>query len=171
MLLYFALGLAGLLLLAITFVLGEVDNLFDFDFGDGDSVAPFNGKVLATGLIAFGAVGMLTTYYNWGTLPSALSAAGAALGVGALAWWLLSLLYRQQASSDMSVASLEGSLVQVTTAIGDGEIGQVLYSGPIGSRQMLARTRAGSSLPAGATARIVETYGSTVIVEPVDSSG
>jgi membrane protein implicated in regulation of membrane protease activity len=171
MLLYFALGLAGLLLLVITFVLGEIDDLFDFGSGDGDGVGPFNGKVLATGLVAFGATGMLTTYYNWGTLPSALGAAGAALGVGALAWWLLSILYRQQASSDLSVVSLQGSLVQVTTAIGDGEVGQVLYSGSIGSRQMLARTRAGSSLPIGATARIVEVYGSTVVVEPADSPG
>jgi membrane-bound ClpP family serine protease len=171
MLLYFSLGLIGFLLLIISFIFGELDDLLSIDiFSDHDGVGPFNSKVMAAALTAFGAAGMLTTYYGWGALPSALASAAVALGVGAAGWWMLSLIYNQESSTDFVVSRLKGQLGEVTTTIPADGLGQVLCSGVAGSRQMLARTVDGTVIPVGQTVRIVETIGSTLIVEAVRQS-
>ncbi|MCM8750327.1 NfeD family protein [Thermomicrobiaceae bacterium CFH 74404] len=165
MLIYFGIALLGLLLLIVTLVVGEIDDVLDFG-ADGDGVGPFNGKVLAASLTAFGSAGMLATYYDRSPVTGALIAAAAALAVGALAWWLIGLFYKQQATTEFSMSWTRGRLAEVTTAIPEGGLGQVLYRDATGSRQLLARSREGASIPAGQLVRIVDVVGTAVIVEP-----
>ncbi len=169
MLIYFGIALLGLLLLIVTLVVGELDDLLDFG-ADGDGIGPFNGKVLAASLTAFGAAGMLATYYDRSPVTGALIAAATAVVIGALAWWLIGLFYKQQATTEFSVSWTRGRLAEVTTAIPEGGLGQVLYRDATGSRQLLARGREGAGIPAGQLVRIVDVVGSTVIVEPATAS-
>jgi membrane-bound ClpP family serine protease len=169
MLIYFGIALLGLLLLIVTLVVGELDDLLDFG-ADADGIGPFNGKVLAASLTAFGAAGMLATYYDRGPVTGALIAATTALVVGALAWWLIGVFYRQQATTEFSASWTRGRLAEVTTAIPEGGLGQVVYRDPTGSRQFLARSRQGAGIPAGQLVRIVDVVGSTVVVEPADET-
>ena len=167
MLLYFAIALIGTLFLVLSAVLGEV---FDF-FGDTDvdgDVHPLSGKVLATAMTAFGATGMITQYYDWGPLLSALTAAVAALFLGAAAWWGISALQSQTASTDTIVSSMRGRNAQVTVTIPAGSLGEVQLSSVTGSRHMSARAVDGSSIPAGTSVRVVETAGSILLVELMD---
>jgi membrane-bound ClpP family serine protease len=169
MLLYFAIALVGTLFLILSAVLGEV---FDF-FGDADAdvdggVSPLSGKVLATGMTAFGAAGMITQYYNWGPLLSAATAAMSALFLGAGAWWGISALQSQTASTDTIVSSMRGRNAQVTVSIQAGSIGEVQLSSVTGTRHMSARAVDGSSIPAGASVRVVESSGSILLVEQMD---
>jgi membrane-bound ClpP family serine protease len=167
MLLYFAIALIGTLFLVLSAVLGEV---FDF-FGDTDvdgDVHPLSGKVLATAMTAFGATGMITQYYDWGPLLSALTAALASLFLGAAAWWGISALQSQTASTDTIVASMRGRNAQVTVSIPSGAIGEVQLSSVTGSRHMSARAVDGGSIPAGTSVRVVESSGSVLLVEQVD---
>ena len=167
MLLYFAIALIGTLFLVLSAVLGEV---FDF-FGDTDvdgDVHPLSGKVLATAMTAFGATGMITQYYDWGPLLSALTAAVAALFLGAAAWWGISALQSQTASTDTIVSSMRGRNAQVTVTIPAGSLGEVQLSSVTGSRHMSARSVDGSSIPAGTSVRVVETAGSILLVELMD---
>lgn len=167
MLLYFAIALIGTLFLILSAVLGEV---FDF-FGDTDvdgDVHPLSGKVLATGMTAFGATGMITQYYDWGPLLSAVTSAVAALFLGAAAWWGISALQSQTASTDTIVASMRGRTGQVTVSIPAGSIGEVQLSSVTGSRHMSARAIDGGSIPVGASIRVVESAGSVLLVEQLD---
>jgi membrane-bound ClpP family serine protease len=167
MLLYFAIALIGTLFLILSAVLGEV---FDF-FGDTDvdgDVHPLSGKVLATAMTAFGATGMITQYYDWGPLLSALTAAVAALFLGAAAWWGISALQSQTASTDTVVATMRGRTGQVTISIPAGAVGEVQLSSVTGSRHMSARAIDGSSIPAGTSVRIVESAGSVLLVEQLE---
>jgi membrane-bound ClpP family serine protease len=167
MLLYFAIALIGTLFLVLSAVLGEV---FDF-FGDTDvdgDVHPLSGKVLATAMTAFGATGMITQYYDWGPLLSAVTAAVAALFLGAAAWWGISALQSQTASTDTIVSSMRGRNAQVTVTIPAGSLGEVQLSSVTGSRHMSARAVDGSSIPAGTSVRVVETAGSVLLVELMD---
>jgi membrane-bound ClpP family serine protease len=167
MLLYFAIALIGTLFLVLSAVLGEV---FDF-FGDTDvdgDVHPLSGKVLATAMTAFGATGMITQYYDWGPLLSAVTAAVAALFLGAGAWWGISALQSQTASTDTIVSSMRGRNAQVTVSIPAGSIGEVQLSSVTGSRHMSARAIDGSSIPAGTSVRVVESSGSVLLVELTD---
>jgi membrane-bound ClpP family serine protease len=167
MLLYFAIALIGTLFLILSAVLGEV---FDF-FGDTDvdgDVHPLSGKVLATAMTAFGATGMITQYYDWGPLLSAVTAAVAALFLGAAAWWGISALQSQTASTDTIVASMRGRTGQVTISIPSGAIGEVQLSSVTGSRHMSARAIDGSGIPAGTAVRVVESAGTVLLVEQLE---
>lgn len=168
MLLYFAIALVGTLFLVLTAVLGE---MFDF-FGDGDidgDVHPLSGKILATAITAFGATGMITQYYNWSPLMSALTAATAAVLLGALAWWGITALQGQTGSTDTSVSGFVGRSARVTVGILPGEIGEVQMSTVSGSVHMSARSADGESIPAGAPVVVLETSGSVLIVQPVSA--
>jgi membrane-bound ClpP family serine protease len=168
MLLYFAIALIGTLFLILSAVLGEV---FDFFGGDADvdgDVHPLSGKVIATGMTAFGATGMITQYYNWGPLLSAVTSAVAALFLGAAAWWLISALQSQTGSTDTIVTSMRGRSGQVTVTIPSGAIGEIQLSSVTGTRHMSARAVDGGTIPAGTTVRVVETSGSILLVEQVD---
>lgn len=166
MLLYFAIALIGTLFLVLSAVLGEV---FDFFGGDADGdVHPLSGKVLATAMTAFGATGMITQFYDWGPLLSAITSAMAALFLGAAAWWGITALQSQTASTDTTVASMRGRNGQITLSIPAGSLGEVQISSVTGSRHMSARSVDGEPIPAGTPVRIVDVSGSVLLVEPVN---
>jgi len=166
--LYAAIALIGLLFLAVAFLFGEIGEVFDVDAGDG--VGPFNGKVLAVALTAFGATGLLATYLGATALLSALIAAASALLFGAAAWWLVAFFYRQQATTEFSLSALHGRLAEVTVDIPPDGLGYVVVRDATGSRQLLARSHAGTAIPSGHQVRIVAVVGTTVLVEPVRTS-
>ncbi|HAX23612.1 MAG TPA: hypothetical protein PLR44_07395 [Thermomicrobiales bacterium] len=169
MLLYFAIALVGALFLIGSVMLGEV---FDFsgdhpDSFDGDA-HPLSGKTIAVALTAFGATGMITTQYGWSPLMSALTSAIAALFLGAIAWWVINSLYRATASTDVNMASLVGRRGQVTIGIPVGDVGEVLVTAADSTRQLIARTSDGSAIPVGISVRVIETLGSSVLVERIE---
>jgi membrane-bound ClpP family serine protease len=167
MLLYFAIALLGALFLLLSAVLGEVLDFFGDADVDGD-VHPLSGKTIAVGMTAFGATGMITSYYDWDAALGALTAGAAALFMGAVAWWVIMKLYSDTASTDVSVGGMVGRRANVTVTIPPGSVGEVLLTTADSTRHMIARSRDGASVPAGTSVRIVETLGSVVIVEPVE---
>jgi membrane protein implicated in regulation of membrane protease activity len=170
-LLYFAIALLGALFLVLSAVLGEVFDFFDggADHMDGD-LHPVSGKTVAVGMTAFGATGMITTYYGWGPLLSALTSALAALLLGAVAWWIIASLFRETASTDVSVSTMVGRRAQVIVSIPAGSVGEVLLATADSTRHMIARSRDGGAIPEGTSVRIVESLGSVVLVEPIDQT-
>lgn len=169
MLLYFAIALIGTLFLIASVVLGEV---LDFSGGDADGfdgdAHPLSGKTIAVALTAFGATGMITTQYGWSPLMSALTSAVAALFLGAVAWWVITSLYRATASTDVSMASLVGRRGQITIQIPAGDVGEVLVTTADSTRHLIARSRDGGAIPTGAAVRVVEALGSAVLVERIE---
>ena len=97
-----------------------------------------------------------------------MTAAVAALFLGAAAWWGISALQSQTASTDTIVSSMRGRNAQVTVTIPAGSLGEVQLSSVTGSRHMSARAVDGSSIPAGTSVRVVETAGSVLLVELMD---
>jgi membrane protein implicated in regulation of membrane protease activity len=166
MLLYFIIAAAGLLFLIVSLVVGEVLDFLDFDFDDG--VHPLSSKVIAVGLTTFGSVGMITQYYDFNALLSALTSGVAALLLGAVMWWILNALYRGSASTDVNITSMVGRRAQVTVGIAAASVGEVLVAGADSTRHILARSRDGQPIPAGSTVRIVESLGNVVLVERAD---
>lgn len=163
MLLYLAIALVGVLFLVASAILGEVLDVLHLDTDDGTS--PFSAKVIAAALTAFGATGMITTAADWATALGAVTSGIVALLVGASVWWVTSALYRQTASTDVSMSSMRGRLAEVTIGIPAGSVGEVLMTTAGGTRAMIARSADGAAIPHGETVRIVETVGNTVIVE------
>jgi hypothetical protein len=171
MLLYLAIFLLGFLFLVITFVAGEVfDFLGDHLSHDGDPSHALSGKTIAAGMTAFGATGMITRVYHFGTGLSVIVSLLAALSFGALIAWLMGVIYQQTASSNVSTSSLRGHIAEVTIGIPVGSFGEVLLASFESTRQLPARSSDGSAIPAGSRVRVVETLGNVVVVEPAARS-
>jgi membrane-bound ClpP family serine protease len=79
------------------------------------------------------------------------------------------LLYKQQATSSVTTSQLIGRPAQVIVSIAPGSLGQV--SCRIGEERVekLARARDGSEIKVGATVRVEEVAGDSLIVSPYDS--
>jgi membrane-bound ClpP family serine protease len=161
---YVAIALVGVLFLLASSLFDGVLDFLHLDADDGTS--PLSGKVIAAALTAFGAAGMLATYADWPRTLAALTSGIVALLVGASVWWATGALYRQTASTDVTMASMRGRLAEVTIGIPAGSVGEVLLTAATSTRAMIARSSDGSAIAPGATVRIVETIGNTVIVEP-----
>lgn len=168
MLLYFIFALVGTLFLVVSIIFGEVLEIFDLDWDDG--VHPLSGKVVAVGLTAFGATGMITQYYGWDAPISAITAGLAAALAGALIWWMLSALYKGSASTDVSIGSLIGRQAQVTVGISAASVGEILVPAADSTRHILARSKDGQAIAAGSSVRIVQSLGNVVLVERLDSA-
>ncbi len=163
MFIYLGLIVAGLLLLLIAFIFGEIFDFLDFDFGgDGGT-----STVIAIGITAFGAGGLLATSAGLGIVLSVLVAAGSAVALGALSAWLLTLFHKGASGTDDSFSRSKGRIGQVMTSISADSPGEVLLSSADSTSQRIARSSDGRSIRSGSTVRVVEVVGNTLIVEPV----
>src|SRR5262245_25935936 len=110
----------------------------DVDHGGGPSI--FSARIMASFLTAFGVGGVVARYYN---LPHP-----AASGVGVVAGVVLSgivyqfarFLYSQQASSDVRMSDLVGRSAEVSVAIPEAGVGQIVLSFGGARSEHLARS-------------------------------
>ena len=169
MLIYFIIAIVGTVFLLVSGILGEVFDFFgagDVDVDGGGSF--FSGKVIAVALTAFGAAGMLTSYYDVEPLLGAIISALAAMALGGAAAWLIEKLYQSTASTDVTLTSFVGRQGRLTVGIAANSLGEVQLAAASSTRHFPARSRDGSAIRAGAAVRVVESFGSAFVVEPID---
>jgi membrane protein implicated in regulation of membrane protease activity len=173
MLIYAAIGAVGFLLLTIMLVAGDVfgsdhDVGPDHDLAEAAHAGPgvFSVRIMAAFLTAFGVGGVVGRYYEL-SHP-------AASGVGVLAGFAMAtivyqfarLLYSQQASSEIKMASLVGRSAEVSVAIPAGGVGQVTLSVGGERSEHIARATGGGSVPRGVEVVITGLLGDGVVVAP-----
>ena len=173
MLLYAALGGAGLCLLFIMLIassFGDHDvpiHEASLDHGDLDvhgGPSPFGTRVIAAFLTFFGVGGIVGQHFGLGHPAS--SGIGIVLGLfGARAvHQFAKLLYSQQASSGLAMKDLVARSAQVTTAIPEDGIGEVALMVGLEHTVQLARSADGRAIPSGGEVVIQAVRGSQVIV-------
>ena len=173
MLIYAALGGAGLLLLLVMLIasgIGDHDvpiHEGGLDHGDLDAhggPSPLGTRVVAAFVTFFGVGGIVGQYVGWGHPAS--SALGIGLGVvaGAIVHRFAVLLYGQQADSHLTMNDLVKRMAQVTIAIPENGVGEVSLT--VGAEQtaQLARSTDGTAIPSGEVV-IIAIRGSQVLVE------
>ena len=157
---WLALG-AGLVLLAVSVVLGDIFDFFDIDIGDaGLPLVP----VFAAAVAAFGGGGLIgTEAFGLGRAGSIVTglATGAAAGLGTGA--LFVLLRRQEAGEGFEVSKLVGERGRCTLALGPGRVGRVSirYAGMTRSFSAMSR----EEIAAGEEIVVRDVIGSTIEVE------
>lgn len=178
MLIYVAIGAVGFLFLVGMLVIGDV---FGGDHDVADHGAPldahpdhggpgiFSARIMAAFLTAFGVGGVVGRYYGLG--HPAASGVGVVAGVvmAALVYQFARLLYSQQASSEVKMATLVGKHAEVSVAIPAGGVGQVTLSFAGERSDHLARTATGQALPRGAEVVITALRGDGLVVAPAAS--
>lgn len=117
------------LVMASLFGGADHDHSFDHDFDhDGHLDSSEHGpsflsyRVMVTFVTAFGAFGFLTSYLlKVGPLWSTLSGVGGGFVIAIFIWWLISIAFKQQASSLVTSEDILGAEGVVLTAIPVGE--------------------------------------------------
>src|SRR5262245_2843303 len=179
MLIYVAIGAFGFLFLMILLVMGDAAG-GDHDVGghdaggghaDVDHSGPgiFSARIMASFLTAFGVGGIVGRYYQL-SHPAA-SGIGVAAGIvmSAVVYQFARVLYSQQASSTVRVATLVGRSAEVSVAIPAHGVGQVaLLAG--GERVApIAGTVAGAAIARGTEVIVTALRGDSLVVAPAAS--
>lgn len=169
------LGIAsvGFVFLILSLVVGDLFDSLGFDLGiDGgaDGHAALDSRVISVFVTAFGGFGAIGIQVGFSIVASSLLGLGGGILFGGLVSLFGRFLYKQQSSSSVTTAQLVGRSAQVVVSIAPGSLGQV--SCRIGEERVekLARARDNSEIKAGATVRVDEVAGDSLIVSPYDSS-
>jgi membrane protein implicated in regulation of membrane protease activity len=175
--------------LFVSFILGEVGDFFDgvgdmvgdhLDIG-GDGAADFGGdgsegpsplslRNLMAFMTAYGASGLITSSYGWGTLSSSLFAVVPGLILAFIAFKFMSALYGQQSSSVVEVASLVGRTGMVEVSLPQGGLGRISVNTASGRSSFIARSEDGVPIGAGDPVIIKATVGGDLIVARVPAA-
>jgi len=163
----------GFVFLLISLVVGDIFDSFGFETGlDGgtDGHALIDSRVLSVFVTAFGGFGAIGIQSGFSIVVSSLLGLGGGMVLGGLVSLFGRFLYKQQSSSSITTAQLVGRSAQVIVSIAPGNLGQV--SCRVGEERIekLARARDNREIKAGATVRVDEVAGDSLIVSPYDSN-
>ena len=179
MFVYAAIGAVGLLFLLAMLFMGDVfggDHDFDHggdighdgDFGSGPSF--LSARIICSFITAFGVGGVVGRYYNL-SHPAA-SGVGIITGVlmAGLVYQFARILYSQQASSELRMAGLRGTRGEVTVAIPENGVGEIMLT--VGGERTthIARSSDGHAIPAGTEVVITNPLGQSVVVSRASAS-
>ncbi len=173
MLIYAAIATFGFLLLLVMLVAGEFGGDHDIgahdgalEHGDADVGGPsiFSVRIMSSFLTAFGVGGVIARYYNL-SHPAA-SGVGVVAGVvmSGLVYQFAKILYSQQASSEVHMTSLVGKGAEVTVAIPEGGLGQIMVTIGGERSEHIARSADGHGVARGAEVVITALRGDSVVV-------
>ncbi|CAN5490452.1 hypothetical protein BH23CHL2_BH23CHL2_00670 [soil metagenome] len=173
MILFFLIAVSGLMLLALSVIVGEIFDFLSFEFGDidigGDGGGPITTPAISLGLTAFGATGMITQWAGWGVVPSVATSFVSAIAFAALGAWLAIMFYRQTSGTDDAFVAVVGKLGEVVTSI-TATPGEVQISTYGSTHTRLARSLSGERIPTGTIVRVVDVMGNTLVVERASHS-
>jgi membrane protein implicated in regulation of membrane protease activity len=165
---YAAVGAAGLLLLLVMLVGGEFggdghDHAFDQDAGSGGP-GFVSARVIAAFMTAFGVGGVVGRYYGFSHPASSGVGVAAGFGMAAIVYQFAKFLYSQQSSSELRIAELVGQHAEVTIAIPDNAVGEIIVA--VGGERTahIARSADGTAIAAGTEVVITSLRGQSVVV-------
>jgi membrane protein implicated in regulation of membrane protease activity len=180
MFIYAAIATFGFLLLIVMLIAGDIfggdhDLAADhggFEHGDIGGPSVFSVRIMSAFLTAFGVGGVLARYY--GLSHPAASGIGVVAGaiMATVVFQFAKILYSQQASSEVHMVGLVGMSAEVSVAIADGGVGQIMITAGGERSEHIARSADGRGIPRGAEVVITGLRGDSVIVaRPVAAPG
>lgn len=163
------LGIAslGFVFLLVSLVVGDIFESLGFETGlEADGHALLDSRVLSVFITAFGGFGAIGIQMGLSIVASSLLGLAGGVILGGLVSLFARFLYKQQSSSSVTTTQLVGRTAQVIVSIAPGSLGQV--SCRIGEERVekLARARDNAEIKAGATVRVDEVAGDSLIVSP-----
>ncbi len=164
---FLAIAALGFIFLLASLIVGDIFDSFGFDSGlDGgaDGHGFLDSRVLSVFITSFGGFGAIGIQMGLGIVASSLMGLAGGVVLGGLVSLFARFLYKQQSSSSVGTAQLIGRTAQVIVSIAPGSLGQV--SCRIGEERVekLARAKDNLEIKAGATVRVDEVAGDSLIV-------
>lgn len=173
MIIFTTIALAAFLVIAGSFLSGHDHEVGD-DCGDHSidshdlgeaTISIFSVKVIGSLFMGFGAAGGIAMHYGTGYLAASLLGVVSGIVLATLTYLVISLFYRQQASSLVPTRSAVGRTGSVTVSIGEntpGEVGLYLEGE---YRTFSASSSDGRPLSKGETVLVLNNIGSHLVVE------
>lgn len=162
---WIALG-AGLGLLILSLLLGDVFDFFNLEIAGGDFAA---APVFFAATAAFGAGGLIGIKgFEFGTGGSIYLGLGTGVSMGALTGLLFFALRRQESVEGFEMSKLVGLRGRCTVAVGPGRVGRVTVQFAGMSRALTARS--GEEIAVGEEVVIQDVIGTTITVARAGSS-
>lgn len=172
----------GFVVLLFSFIIGELaehggdlahDVVVEHDvFDHGGEVEHSHGgpsifslRMVASFVTGFGGGGAVGRYYDLSYLVSSFIGLAGALVLGGIVYFIVSFLYKQQATSGMSMFELKGKPATVSVAIPTSGLGQVTLTHKGKTVTHTAKGADGKAKERGALVNIKEVVGDYVIVE------
>jgi membrane protein implicated in regulation of membrane protease activity len=176
MLIYAAIGTAGLIILIFMLVVGELfggdgdagHEIAHVDHGGGPSV--LSVRVMASFLTAFGVGGVVSRYYQLSHPVSSGVGVAAGIVMASIVYQFAKLLYSQQASTNLTMNRLVGVSAVVSIAIPANGVGQVSVNAGGEISEHLARSATSGAIARGTSVVITGLGGDSVMVTPGDSA-
>jgi len=178
MLMYVAIGALGFLFLLILLVMGDAAG-GDHDVGghdaaghgDADHSGPgiFSARIMASFLTAFGVGGIVGRYYHLSHPASSGIGVVAGVVMSAVVYQFARVLYSQQASSTVRIASLVGRSAEVSVAIPAGGVGQIALMAGAERVEQIARSADGAAIARGTEVIVTALRGDSLVVAPAGS--
>lgn len=175
----------GFLVLLLSFILGEIgehgaelvhDVVVEHDVHfDNDGQVEhahggpgfFNIRIIAALVTGFGGAGAISVHYGCSYLWSSVIGLGSGFVVAGVVYSIIGVLYKQQASSNVSPQELVGAAGKLTIAIPKGGLGQVTVTLKGANVAWFAKTNDGKPLGCDQMVKVVKVVGDTAIVENV----
>lgn len=172
LMIFLGIGALGFVFLLISLVVGDIFDSFGFETGlDGatDGHGLLDSRVISVFVTTFGGFGAIGIQAGLSIVLSSLLGLGGGIVLGGVVSLFGRFLYSQQATSSVNTSQLVGRSAQVIVSIAPGSLGQV--SCRVGEERVekLARARDNREIKAGATVRVEEVAGDSLIVSPYDS--
>jgi membrane protein implicated in regulation of membrane protease activity len=148
----------GVAYTVISFVLGQIFDLFDFsgDIEVGSTISPLKPVVIATFVTTFGGVGIILMKKNFGFMYSCVLAVGIAAFMAYILYnYVIIKLYQAQNTSAIERQKLIGHKAKVTLAIRQGGYGKITYTINGNTYNSPAKAEDGSEILVGQQVEIV----------------
>jgi hypothetical protein len=165
---FITIALVAVLVLVLSFVVGEVIDLasdVDIDGADGH----LNVQTIAAFLAGFGSVGwLLSGYFD---VPALVAAAGGVLGglpMALLVAAMTRFFMKQAVSTNFSLADLVGDHVRVTLAIPATGVGRIQFERAGGTHTAAARSANQQPITVGQLVTVQSVVAGECIVLPVE---
>lgn len=163
---FLIIGSLGFLFLLISFLIGDLFEFLDFDFGldAGNDFGLFDSRVISMFLAAFGGFGLIGSVLGFGGLFSTLFGLLGGVIFGTIVFQFGKLLHNQQSNSSVTKEDLIGKTAQVTVQILPNQLGQVTFF--IGEERVekLARSANNVEIKIGTNVRIDSFAGDSILV-------
>jgi membrane protein implicated in regulation of membrane protease activity len=130
----------------------------------------FSARIMASFLTAFGVGGVVARYYDLSHPAASGVGIAAGLVMSTIVFQFAKLLYSQQASSDLHLATLVGQSAEVSVGIPANGVGQVTLTVGGQRTEQVARSADGMAVPRGTEVLITALRGDSLIVAPVQKA-
>jgi membrane protein implicated in regulation of membrane protease activity len=180
MLIYAAIGAVGFLILLVMLVLGDIGggdhevSAHEAVIDHADSIDPagpsvFSVRIMAAFITAFGVGGVIGRYYQLSHPAASGVGVVAGIGMAAVVYQFAKMLFSQQASSEVRVATLIGRTAEVSVAIPPAGVGQVTLVASGERLEHIARARDGLAMARGTEVIVTGLRGDSLIVAPAST--